>query len=279
MLAWYDSPEMTWYQRKDKPRQRWSARQREHRYNLLRAVLRSAEKEGLVDKAPAIDIRRRKRADRLKTLELPTVDALKVMESAMPDRLRAAVTLAAWTGLRFGELASLRRRDIDTEGMVVRVRRSVTRLSDGERRRHAEMVDPKTASGTRDVDIPPHVMPGIEAHLRDHVGLGLNALLFPGATNSEVPISEETLRYHWHKARKVAGYDELRWHDLRHLFGVLDMEATLAVGGTPADTQAHMGHADAKSTARYLHAVKSRGKLAAAMKSEIALRSVADEQA
>ena len=43
----------------------------------------------------------------------------------MPKRLRLMVLLAAWCAMRFGELAELRRKDID--GSVIRVRRAIVR--------------------------------------------------------------------------------------------------------------------------------------------------------
>jgi integrase len=41
------------------------------------------------------------------------------------------VLLAAFTGLRFGELASLRRRDVDTSNAVLMVRRSQAEMQTG----------------------------------------------------------------------------------------------------------------------------------------------------
>ena len=41
----------------------------------------------------------------------------------MPDELRLMVLLAAWCALWFGELAELRRGDIDLDEHVVRVQR------------------------------------------------------------------------------------------------------------------------------------------------------------
>ena len=46
----------------------------------------------------------------------------------MPDRLRLAVLIAAWCGLRQGEIVELRRGDIDLNRGVIRVRRAVARV-------------------------------------------------------------------------------------------------------------------------------------------------------
>ena len=45
-----------------------------------------------------------------------TLDELAAITEKMPAQYRAAVLLAAWCGLRFGEMAELRRKDIDLQG-------------------------------------------------------------------------------------------------------------------------------------------------------------------
>lgn len=62
----------------------------------------------------------------------------------MPPRYRAMVLLASWCALRFGELAELRRSDVDLKDGVVRVQRGVTRAG-GE----VWVGDPKSDAGRR----------------------------------------------------------------------------------------------------------------------------------
>ena len=59
---------------------------------------------------------------KIKPASLPELETLS---KAMPDKYRVMVLLAAWCGLRFGELAELRRKDVDTREGVIRVRRAV----------------------------------------------------------------------------------------------------------------------------------------------------------
>ena len=94
----------------------------------------------------------------------------------MPDRLRLMVLLAAWCGLRFGELAELRRADVDLAHGVLRVRRGVVRAGG-----QPIAGTPKSEAGIRDVAIPPHLMPMVHDHLIGHAGRGRDALLFPAA--------------------------------------------------------------------------------------------------
>jgi len=78
----------------------------------------------------------------------------------MPDKYRLMVLLASWCALRFGELAELRRSDIDVTNGIIRVRRGVTRVGG-----QAIVGTPKSVAGVRDVVIPPHLLPIVKAHL------------------------------------------------------------------------------------------------------------------
>lgn len=86
-------------------------------YRLVRAILNTAVDDGR--------IRRIKGAGEHRTVERPTASVRQVYDLAdrMPDRFRALVLVAAFTGLRWGELVGLRRCDLDlTTGTHRRVR-------------------------------------------------------------------------------------------------------------------------------------------------------------
>ena len=80
---------------------------------------------------------------------------------AVPVRYRAMVLLAAWAGLRYGELAALTRGDIDLRTGTVSVNETVTTLQSGER----FPGPPKSEAGRRSVAIPSTILPAISAHL------------------------------------------------------------------------------------------------------------------
>ena len=91
----------------------------------------------------------------------------------MPVRLRLMVLLAAWCAMRYGELAELRRSDLDLRKGVVRIRRGVVWV-DGA----AVIGEPKSEAGKRDVAIPPHVLPAVREHLATMPMTGRDALLW-----------------------------------------------------------------------------------------------------
>ena len=102
-----------------------------------------------VDKNPC-RIKGAANVERARAIHPTTLAELAAITEEMPARYRAAVLIAAWCGLRFGEIAQLRRKDVDLDRARLRVRRAVTHV-DG-----ADLVGaPKTEAGVRDVAIRP----------------------------------------------------------------------------------------------------------------------------
>ncbi|MBA2774479.1 MAG: tyrosine-type recombinase/integrase [Nocardioidaceae bacterium] len=122
-----------------------------------------------------------KRVHRIKPATLPELAALV---AAMPKRLQMMTLLAARCGLRFGELAELRRSDVDAKNGVLRIRRAVVRV-DGL----TIVGTPKSDAGTRDVAVPPHLMPALKAHIAEHAQFGRDGLLFPTASGGQLSSS------------------------------------------------------------------------------------------
>jgi integrase len=235
---------------------------RSHAYSLLRTIFASAINDELIDANPA-RIVGAGRAKRVHKIKPASIDELAVLTAAMPDRLRLMVTLASWCALRFGETVELRRGDIDLSSEVIRIRRAAVRTRGGY-----SISTPKSDAGLRDVDIPPHIVPIIEDHLAKYVGKGRDSLLFPALSNAArvQHLQPSTMQRHWYKARKQAGRDDLRWHDLRHSGAVL----AAATGATLAELMARLGHSTPQAAMRYQHASRARGREIAALLSKLA---------
>lgn len=234
--------------------------QRAHAYSLLRSILSTATSEQIITANPCT-IRAAGVTRRNTKTEPATLAELDTITEHMPDRLRLAVLLAAWCGLRQGEIVELRRSDIDLRGSVVHVRRAVTRVP-GE----APLVGgTKSAAGVRDVAIPPHMLPAVEHHLGTHVPPAKDSLLFAGRDSGE-QLASSTLYRWFYPARKAAGREDLRWHDLRHT------GATLAAltGATLPELMTRLGHSTVNAAMRYQHAAKGRDKIIAEALSALA---------
>lgn len=238
--------------------QRTGPTYRAHAYSLLRTVCRTAIDDDEIPVSPC-RVRGAGSSKRVVQIEPATLDQLAAIVAAMPARYRMLVLLSTWCGLRFGEATELRRKDVDLKGGRLQVRRGVTWV-DGK----PIVGTPKSAAGVRDVAIPPHLLPAIREHLSEHVAFGRDSLLFPAASGGHLPTS--SLARVYYRARKVAGREDLRWHDLRHTGAVL----AASTGATLAELMARLGHSTPSAALRYQHAASGRDAQIAAKLSELA---------
>jgi integrase len=219
---------------------------RAHTYSLLRAMLATALADDLVESNPC-RVRGAGSAPRKRKITIATLGELDAIVTAIPAKYEAMVLLAAWCGLRFGELTELRRADLDLDRRLIAVRRGVVRV-DGK----FVIGEPKSAAGVRDVAVPPHLVPAIRQHLNVHVGSAPTSLLFPARGGGHMTSS--ALNTVFFRARKSAGREDLRFHDLRHTGATL----AAATGATLAELMARMGHSTAGAAIIYQHAASNR---------------------
>lgn len=249
---------------------------RSHAYGLLRTILGTAVDKDLILVNPC-RVRGGSSTTRAHKVEPLTLAELERLVTEMPENRRLMVLLAAWCALRFGELAELRRRDVDVRNRLVKVRRGVVR-ADGK----VIVGDPKSDSGSRNVAIPPHLMPIVTGHLKAHVEPGRDALLFPSASGEHLapstlygrnPVKIKTGKnlewrggHGFYRARALAGRPTLHFHDLRHTGAVLAAQT----GATLAELMGRLGHSTPSAAMRYQHAAADRDKAIAAALSRMA---------
>jgi integrase len=231
---------------------------RAHAYQLLRSVLFTAVDDELLPANPC-RITGAGTTKRARKIRPATIAELAAIAEATPDRYRPMVLLAAWCALRFGELAELRRGDVDLKAGVLRVRRGVTRAEG------VSVVDtPKSEAGVRDVAIPPHLRPMVAEHLRT-VMTGRDGLLFPSFSGRHLTGGNQIQNW-WDPARQAAGRPDLTFHDLRHTGATLAAQS----GATLAELMARLGHSTPGAALRYQHAAAGRDQVIAAALSRLA---------
>lgn len=134
--------------------------------------------------------------------------------------------LAATTGMRRGEICGLRWQDVDLDAGVLHVRQTVVTVN-GQARRST----PKTAAGRRKIALDPATV----AHLRklktrqleerlamgsDWAGEDLVVCWPDGALVNPNIVTRSFVR-----AARLAGLPRIRFHDLRHTWATLALEA------------------------------------------------------
>jgi integrase len=215
---------------------------RSHAYQVLRTIMRTAVEDRLVETSPCV--LRNTAPRRSGEITLPTLDELGIIVDNTPDHYRLLVSLAAWCALRFGELAELRRKDLDLGAGVIRVRRGVTWVNG-----QAVVGPPKSSAGVRDISIPPHLLPAVRDHLNVHAGPDL---LFPSATGRQ--LRHQNFWPYWKTARQAANRPGLHVHHLRHLGAVLAAQS----GAPIKELMARLGHSSPAMALVYQHAAAGR---------------------
>lgn len=144
-------------------------------------------------------------------------------------RFSALVILGGYGGLRFGELAGLRRNRIDTAQRVVRVDSTLTEV-------RGQLIPgrPKTAAGVRSVPLPRTVAATLELAVR---GLDDDAFVFTGSDGAPIRAGSFRARF-WKPATDRADLVGLRMHDLRHTA----VSLWIAHGASAKQVQVWAGH-------------------------------------
>lgn len=217
-------------------------------YRLIRAILNTAVDDGVIRRNPC----RIKGAGMEESDERPVLSLsdLAALLEVLPRRYRALALLATFANLRWGELASLRRNDIDLAEAAVRVDEATAELDDGR------LLDgtPKSRAGKRVVSFPREIVPDIKAHLAEFAQEGATGLVFIGPRGAR--LRRSTFRRTWVKAREAIGWPDLHFHDLRHTGN----NWSAATGATIKELMARMGHSSTRAAMIYLHATAERDR-------------------
>lgn len=196
---------------------------------------------------------------KLPTRHEPTIvtpDQVQAIMNAMPEPLRIAVDLAAWCALRFGEIAALRRCDVNLDQGLVHVRASIKRGVGGVQTRGTV----KTTAGRRTVVIPPKCLERLRDHMDTHVASGDDALVVHMLTSPDKWLTNNSLHRYFDPACAAAGLPGLRFHDLRHTGLTMAGRA----GATLAELMHRAGHSDVGAVMIYQHADMERDRQLAA---------------
>ena len=93
-------------------------------------------------------------------MRIATVDQVAAIAERVPARYRALVLVAAFGGLRWGELAGLRRKRVDLERGTVTVAEQLLEVNGA-----FSLGPPKSAAGRRTVALPAVVVEALAEHL------------------------------------------------------------------------------------------------------------------
>ncbi len=179
----------------------------------------------------------------------------RLLAGTSGTRLGTLLSVAINTGMRQSEILGLRWQDVDLDQGLLRIRQQYNR--------NGTFVEPKSAKGIRNIDIPPSTL----ADLRDHKVRQLEERLVAGDAWREnglvftsyhgKPLNHRNLvRDYWNALRRC-GIDRLDFHALRHTHAT----HLLADGVPVLDVSERLGHSSATITMEvYGHVLPDAGR-------------------
>ncbi|WP_236950038.1 site-specific integrase [Mycobacterium sp. MS1601] len=227
-----------------------------HSYQLLKSIFNTAIADQMITVNPCQIASAGKPPKPRDVKPLTPAELVKVAEE-VPANYRVAVPVAAWCGLRFGELIELRRKDVHDDGelMTLKIRRAATRVDNT-----LVVGKTKTDAGLRDVTVPPHVASQLRDHMKVLTKPGADAFVF--TTTRGQRLSTTAFTKQLKKGFAVVGKPDMRIHDLRHVGATFAAQA----GATTKELMSRLGHATPGMAMRYQIAAQERDvKIAEAM--------------
>lgn len=212
-------------------------------YRVLKGVMDGALDAAIIARSPCS--LKGAGTERHDEITIATPEQVANLAAAVGPRWEALVFTAAYVGLRWGELAGLRRRDVDLSANVITVSRKLAEVNG-----QLSFGPPKTAAGRRTVGIPSFVARSLAVHLDLYALPGDDGLVFPSADGEPMRRSNFRRRV-WEPATAQVGMTGLRFHDLRHTAATL----AAASGTSLKALMARIGHASAAAALRYQHVI------------------------
>lgn len=191
-------------------------------------------------------------------------EVARLLKAARGERLEAFYVLAAYTGLRLGELLGLQWEDVDFEGRRLRVRTQLQR----RRGEGLVLVELKSDASRRDLPLGKACIEALHAHRErqederaaaDGWADAPAGLVFTTGTGRGIGKEYVNSRL-FHRIRDRASVPEHPFKTFRATVPTMLAEA----GVSPKVVQEYLGHADIATTLKFYTAVSDESKAQAA---------------
>lgn len=199
-----------------------------------------------------------------KKKSLSELDVKKLMDHFETDKSAFIYVFVMMTGIRNGELCALKVKDVDLDKRVIRIYKSLNRVTVNG---HSTTLESKTKtqSSIRNIPISKELVPYIKEHMladkKKHLKHGMKysdeCYLF--TSNICSPLRGDRLSTRWRDLQEALGIESISLHGLRHTFGSM-----LAKKNVPIKVVSElMGHSDISITANiYTHTDDEQKELA-----------------
>jgi integrase len=192
-------------------------------------------------------------------MRFATVAQVAALADPIGPSYRALVLVAAYGGLRWGELVGLRVKRVDLLHRRVTVAEQVAEVN-------GQLLPgpPKTEAGRRTITLPAVAAVALAEHLATVAEPGPEGLVFPAPQGRYLRRSNFRRRW-WVPATRAAGVEGLRVHDLRHSAATM----ALAAGANTCELMERMGHTSPAVALRHQHVMAGRDQAIAAALEEL----------
>lgn len=237
-----------------------------HHHRLISSILNKAKKERIIPFNVAVDHTNTPKVTRKEAVYLTDTQAQEVVGLLLDEddvRIKTALLLMLYSGVRRGELCGLSWKDIDKERGVIHI----LRASQYQEGKGVVEVPTKNESSKRAVKVPPFLFEILaEYHswwIQQQLKSGdrwqgqLQRLFIQ---DNGLPINPDTINFWLSKFIERNNLPYFTPHSLRHTFATLQI-----AGGVDIRTlQARTGHAQASTLVNiYSHALESAKEAAA----------------
>lgn len=190
---------------------------------VLKMIVKYGEKHGRIEHR-VIEVRfpTPRMKPRLYVLTVSEEQRMLEYLTTHPDRYNLGLLICLYTGIRIGEVCSLKWGDVDFDSGTIRVRRTVHRIykiDGGDKHSELTIDSPKTAESCRDIPITGE----LAAVLNEYAGSApCNRFVISGLTH---PTEPQTMRNHFKRVAATLGLSMRRFHGLRHTFATRCVES------------------------------------------------------
>jgi integrase len=219
------------------PGKTYSAETIRGHYAVLAAIMKKAVARGLISRSPCVEI------------ELPKVirgerrylndDDVVLLVDAIPGRYKALVVTGSYLGLRWQELAGLRRDAVSMEPGEAPALRVISTIERSNRRYIVKEYG-KSAAARRTLKMPDCAATYLSWHLAEFPH---DMWVFPSPKGSFLRYDNFRKRV-WQGATQAAGVAPFDFHELRHTAAAF----MIAEGANALQLKRRMGHEDIRTT-------------------------------
>ena len=215
-------------------------------YRILHGAMKKADEYGYIHMNPCQNAglpEIEKKEARLLTVQ----EQKRLERAAGDDKDGFAIVLSVYTGLRVGEICALKWSDVDLEGGVLHISRTIRRIQCFEPDAKTKTVlvtgSAKSGGSVRTIPLPGGILERLRK--QKETASAENVFAYRGH-----PLEPRILQYRFKVLLRKAGLSDINFHALRHTFATRCMELSFDV----KTLSEILGHASAKMTLdRYGH--------------------------